>query len=79
MNKKISLIGAGSGAFSLSLIRDRIVPREIELEAYRLGSKKLLVELVCLDPWTRNLQQAQDFVNEILAMPHHEKMKEHYV
>jgi alpha-galactosidase len=62
-----------------TLIRDRVVPWEIELEAYLKGQKKLLVELVSMDPWTRSYQQARDFVDEILSMPFHTEMKEHYV
>ncbi|NTV84770.1 MAG: alpha-glucosidase/alpha-galactosidase, partial [Bacteroidales bacterium] len=62
-----------------TLIRDRVVPWEIELQAYLKGQKKLLVELVSMDPWTRSYQQASDFVGEILSMSFHTEMKEHYV
>ncbi len=61
-----------------TLIRDRLVPVELELEAYRQGSRRLLVELVGMDPWTRSMQQASDFVDEILGLPFHAEMKEHY-
>jgi alpha-galactosidase len=62
-----------------TLIRDRVVPWEIELEAYQRGSRKLLEELVAIDPWTRSLQQARNFTADILSMPEHEQMKKHYV
>ena len=62
-----------------TLMRDRVVPWEIELEAYQRGSRKHLEELVGLDPWTRSLQQARQFVGDILTMPFHEEMKKHYV
>jgi alpha-galactosidase len=62
-----------------TLVRERVVPWEIELEAYIKRDKKMLVELVCLDPWTRSYQQAVDFVEEILSMPDHVEMKQHYV
>jgi alpha-galactosidase len=61
------------------LLRDRVVPWEVELAAYNNGSRKLLLELVGLDPWTRSLGQARQFVDDILAMPVHEDMKNHYV
>jgi alpha-galactosidase len=61
-----------------TLIRDRVVPVEVELEAHRQGSHRLLVELVCMDPWTRSLQQARDFVDAILDLPFHAEMKTHY-
>ncbi len=60
------------------LIRDRVVPVELELEAYRRGSLRLLEELICLDPWTRSTRQARDFVAEILSMPVHAAMKAYY-
>jgi alpha-galactosidase len=61
-----------------TLIHDRVVPWEIELEAYLMGSRRLLVELVALDPWTGSFPQARQFVSEILAMPEHEEMRRHY-
>jgi len=61
------------------LIRDRVVPWEVELAAYNRNSRKLLVELVGLDPWTRSLQQASQFVDDILNMTFHEEMRNYYV
>lgn len=61
------------------LLRDRVVPVEIELEAYRTGSRRLLEELVGLDPWTRSMRQARAFVADVLAMPEHGEMKRHFV
>jgi alpha-galactosidase len=60
------------------LIRDRVVPWEIELAAYNRKSRNLLVELVGMDPWTRSMQQARQFVDEILNMPFHEEMRKYY-
>jgi alpha-galactosidase len=60
------------------LIRDRLAPVELELAAYELGNRQMLVELVGMDPWTRSQQQACDFVEEILAMPFHTEMQSHY-
>ena len=60
------------------LIRDRVVPVEIELEAYRRGSRRLLEELIGLDPWTRSMQQARAFLDDILHLDYHQEMEAHY-
>jgi alpha-galactosidase len=60
------------------LLRDRVVPVNLELEAYQQGSRLLLEELVGMDPWTRTVQQARDFVRDILKMDCHEEMEAHY-
>jgi alpha-galactosidase len=60
------------------LLRDRVAPWEVELAAYRLGSRRLLEELVGMDPWTKSMSQARDFVTELLDMPGQEEMKRHY-
>ncbi len=58
--------------------KDRVAPVTIELAAYDEGSRARLVELVLADPWTRSLAQVESLVDEILAMPGHEAMREHY-
>ena len=60
------------------LMRDRVVPVELELQAYDQHSRHLLEELVCMDPWTRSTQQAHDFVHELLAMEGHAEMESYY-
>jgi alpha-galactosidase len=60
------------------ILRDRVAPVEMELAAYEEGSKKLLLQLVMMDPWTRSLEQAEAFLDEILALPYHEEMRQHY-
>lgn len=60
------------------LVRDRVAPVNLELEAYRLGSRKLLVELIEMDPWTHRSGQARDFVNELLAIAFNTEMTEYY-
>jgi alpha-galactosidase len=60
------------------LLRDRVAPVNLELEAYRSGSRDLLTELICLDPWSRTVQQAREFVDAILNMEFHTEMKRHY-
>lgn len=58
--------------------RDRVAPVELELEAYRRGSRELLTELLLMDPWTRSGGQARALVQEILELPYNRPMKEHY-
>jgi alpha-galactosidase len=50
----------------------------VELEAYERGSRELLLQLVLMDPWTRSEQQARDLLEDILALPYHKEMREHY-
>ena len=60
------------------ILRDRVAPVEVELEAYEAGCKALLLQLVMMDPWTRSIDQACKLVDEILALPYHEEMRQHY-
>lgn len=60
------------------LMHDRIAPVEMELEAFKTGDKKYLKELVMFDPWTRNEQQAEALIEEILSLPWNKKMKEYF-
>lgn len=50
----------------------------MELEAYETGSKKLLEQLIMMDPYTRSIEQARGLVEDILALPFHEDMRQHY-
>jgi alpha-galactosidase len=61
------------------LLRDRVAPVEVELEAYETGSKKRLLDLILMDPWTKSEKQAKNLLDEILALPQHTEMREHYV
>jgi alpha-galactosidase len=60
------------------LLRDRVAPVNLELEAYEKGSRKLLLELVRMDPWTKTEAQAQLLLDGILNLPFNKEMKEHY-
>jgi alpha-galactosidase len=60
------------------LLRDRVVPVELELAAYQEGSRRMLEELVAMDPWTRSSGQARDFVRDILDLDYHTAMNDHY-
>jgi alpha-galactosidase len=60
------------------ILKDRVAPVNMELEAYETGSKELLFELILMDPWTRSEQQAWSLLEDILALPYHEEMRRHY-
>lgn len=57
---------------------DRIAPVEMELAAYDGHDKQLLLDLVMMDPFTRDRKQAEGLVQEILELPYHEEMKQWY-
>lgn len=59
-------------------LRDRVAAVNTELQALATGSRKDLVSMLLMDPWTRSEQQAEQLVDGILAMPEHESMCAHY-
>ncbi len=60
------------------LLRDRVAPVEIELEAYQQGSRNLLTHLVMTDKWITSQKQAEDLIDEIFGLPYHGELREHY-
>jgi alpha-galactosidase len=66
------------GPLTAYMLRDRVAPVEIELEAYNKGSRELLHQLILMDPWSRSEEQAKNFLEDILALPYHEDMRQHY-
>jgi alpha-galactosidase len=60
------------------ILRDRVAPVTLELEAYEQGSRDLLLQLLLTDPWTRSEQQASNLLDAILGLPFNEEMREHY-
>ena len=60
------------------VLHDRVAPVNLELAAYEAGSKELLLQLIMMDPWSRSEKQARDFLDEILSLPYHNQMREHY-
>jgi len=60
------------------LLRDRVAPVEVELESYETGSKKRLLDLVLMDPWTKSEEQARNLLEDILELPQNTEMQEHY-
>jgi alpha-galactosidase len=60
------------------ILRDRVAPVNLELEAYARGSRELLLQLILMDPWSRSEEQARGLLEEILALPYHVEMCQHY-
>ena len=60
------------------ILRERVAPVEMELSAYIEGSKEKLLQLILMDPWTKSEKQARAFLEEILSLPYHKEMREHY-
>lgn len=61
------------------ILRDRVAPVEMELAAYESGDIELLKELVLMDKWAQSERQVDAFVREILDLPYHKEMKEHFL
>lgn len=61
------------------ILRDRVAPVNLELEAYERGNRELLLQLIMMDPWTRSERQAQQLLEEVFALPYHGDMRQHYV
>ena len=59
-------------------LRDRVAPVEMELAAYESGDINLLRELVLMDKWATSMDQVSAFIDEILDLPYHKEMKEHF-
>jgi alpha-galactosidase len=60
------------------ILRDRVAPVEMELEAFRTGRMYLLEELVLMDKWAASIKQVRGFIQEIMELPYHSEMKAHY-
>ena len=60
------------------ILRDRVATTELELEAFQKGSQDALLQLILMDPWSHSRQQAARFLEEILALPYHQEMRDHY-
>jgi alpha-galactosidase len=60
------------------MMRDRIAPVEMELEAFRTHRRDYMIDLIMMDPNTKTRKQANDFFDEILNLPYHQKMKDYY-
>lgn len=65
-------------ALTSYILRDRVSPIEVELEAYNTGSKELLLQMIMMDPYTTSIDQACQLLDGILALPFHDDMRQHY-
>jgi alpha-galactosidase/6-phospho-beta-glucosidase family protein len=68
--------------FSSKLLNFVLIPRMLHmewgLEAFRSGSREMLVEILIRDPRTRSEKQAREAIEAILAMPENSDMAKHY-
>jgi alpha-galactosidase len=60
------------------ILHDRVAPVNLELAAYESGNKELLFQLIMMDPWSRSEGQARAMLEDILALPYHGRMRQHY-
>ena len=60
------------------LLHDRVAPVEMELAAYTTGNREWLKQLVMMDRSIRSEAQAEDFIEEIFALPYHTELREWY-
>ena len=60
------------------ILRDRVAPVELELDAFIRGSREMLAELVLTDRWSVSEAQVGSFIDEILSLPYHAELREHY-
>ena len=60
------------------ILHDRVAPVNLELEAYEARSVELLFQLVMMDPWSRSEKQARALIDDIMALPYHAEMRQHY-
>jgi alpha-galactosidase/6-phospho-beta-glucosidase family protein len=48
------------------------------LAAYTQRSRRLLLELIMTDPWTRSVAQANALIDDIAALPFNTTLRDHY-
>jgi len=60
------------------ILRDRVATVEIEIDSYVTGNKQRLLELIQMDPWTRSIAQAEQLLEEILAIPENADMAAYF-
>jgi alpha-galactosidase len=60
------------------ILRDRVAPVELEIEAFIKKSRELLLHLILMDPWTKSEAQAKNLLEDIFKLPYHQQLREHY-
>jgi len=89
---KISIVGASSTVYSpqgvktdglpkpfmTHILRGKVAPVEVELGAYTSGSRQRLLKPVMRDPWMMSEEQARKLLEDVLALPYHDSMRQDY-
>lgn len=60
------------------VLTPRMIHMEWGLDAFRSGSKEMLVEILIRDPRTKSEKQAREAIDAILAIPENSDMSKHY-
>ncbi len=60
------------------ILRERVAPVEMELQAFENHDRNLLLCLIMMDPFTRSEKQARALLDEILALPSNKEMNDWY-
>ena len=56
----------------------RITRMEMAIDAFTMGDRKILEELLVRDPRTKNYEDIPRLWNEIFSLPFNQEMKDHY-
>ena len=80
---KISVIGAGSGEFSLGIVRDLCVMDHIQrmernVQTFQSKDRGMLLDMLLIHPDARSPQDAKACLEELLALPFNADMAEWY-
>jgi len=62
----------------LHVVIPRMLRMEWALEAFLTGDRNVLTDMLLNDPRTRNSEQAEAVIEDILALPFNKVMAEHY-
>ena len=62
----------------MSHITNRIRLVELNLEAFQTGDKGLFLEVALEHRWLRSMDQARQFLDEYIALPHNSFLAEHF-
>jgi alpha-galactosidase len=60
------------------LLEDHILGMERDLEAFLSRDRKMLLEYVLSNPWTRTIEQAESLLDEVFSLPENIEMAEYY-
>jgi alpha-galactosidase len=60
------------------LIQEHILNMERDLEAFLSHDRRVLLEFVLANPWTRTIEQAQGLLDEAFSLPQNQEMAEYY-